>query len=83
MERDQPRVERPWWVKFALWGLPNRGSALASMWVLVAIVAVCVVLGFRDVRYSFGAVGLLLALWYLGAVRWVDRHGGWPKQSSG
>jgi len=83
MERDQSRVERPWWVKFALWGLPNRGSALASLWLILAIAAAFVAYGFRDVRFSLGGVGILLALWYLQAVRWVDQHGGWPAKSRG
>jgi hypothetical protein len=81
MERDQPQVERPWWVKFALWGLPNRGSALASLWLLVLIAALCVALGFRDVRFSLGAVAMLPAFWYLRALRWVDKHGGWAAMS--
>ena len=83
MEGKQSGVRRPWWVRFALWGLPNRGSALASLWLLVAIAAACVLYGFRDVRFSLGAVAILPALWYLWAVRWVDRHGGWAAKSRG
>jgi hypothetical protein len=83
MEEKQSGVGRPWWVGFALWGLPNRGSALASLWFLVAIAAASVLYGFRDVRFSLGGVAILPALWYLGAVRWVDRHGGWPAKSRG
>jgi hypothetical protein len=83
MAGDQTQVERPWWVKFALWGLPNRGSALASLWLVVMIAAASVALGFREVRFSLGAVAILPALWYLRAVRWVDRHGGWPTKPRG
>jgi hypothetical protein len=81
MEGDRPPVKRPWWVKFALLGLPNRSSALASVWLSVAIAAACVAYGFRDIRFSLGALILVAALWYLGAIRWVDRHGGWPTKT--
>jgi hypothetical protein len=74
-------VSRPWWVKFALLGLPSRGLALASMWLLVWIAGLLVVAGFRDLRYSAGAVLIVPAWWYLRAIRWVDRHGGWPAKS--
>ena len=77
------QVDRPWWVKFALWGLPNRTAALVSLWFLVAVAAGCVAFGFRDIRFSFGAVALLLAFWYLRAIRWVDGHGGWPTKARG
>ena len=67
-----PSVPRPWWVKFALFGLPNRALALASMWLLVWIAGLMVIAGFRDLRYSAGAALLLPACWYLKAIQWVD-----------
>jgi hypothetical protein len=74
-----PDVNRPWWVRFALYGLPNRGSALASMWLLIWIAVLCVLYGFRDLRFSLGAACVVpLFLWYLKAIQWVDQHGGWP-----
>ena len=54
-EEKPPAVNRPWWVKFALYGLPNRGSALASMFLLVWVAALLVLYGFRDLRFSAGA----------------------------
>jgi hypothetical protein len=81
MQHDRPRVTRPWWVKFALLGLPNRSSAVLSIWLTVAIAAASVALGFRDIRFSLGALFVLPALWYLRAIRWVDRNGGWPTRS--
>ncbi len=95
------RVDRPWWVEFALWGLPNRASALACLGMLLWIGALAVFLGFGDIRDSLGVLaqyltlsqlqaslwGLgvlasLFALWYLRAILWVDRHGGWPRKAS-
>jgi hypothetical protein len=78
-EEKPPAVNRPWWVKFALYGLPNRGSALASMFLLVWVAALLVLYGFRDLRFSAGAAAIAPALlWYMKAIQWVDKHGGWP-----
>ena len=75
-------VTRPWWVRFALYGLTRRALALACVWLLVWIAALLVFAGFRDLRYSAGAVLVLpAALWYLKAVQWVDKHGGWPAKT--
>jgi hypothetical protein len=83
MEGDRPPVARPWWVKFALLGLPNRSSAWLSVWLSVAIATASVLYGFKDIRFSLGALVLVAALWYLRAIQWVDRHGGWPTKSRG
>jgi hypothetical protein len=78
-EDPQTTVDRPWWVRFPLYGLPNRGSALASIVILVWVGALLVFYGFRDLRYSAFAILVVPAVWwYLKAIRWVDRHGGWP-----
>jgi hypothetical protein len=74
--KQQPDA-RPWWVKLTLWGLPNRASALFFVWLCVGIALAFVLLGFRDRRFSIGAVAIVAAFGYLRAVRWVDRHGGW------
>jgi hypothetical protein len=76
MAEKQP-VARPWWVRVTLWGLPSRVAALSFVWLCVGLAAAFVFLGFRDRRFSLGAIWLLAALGYLRAVRWVDRHGGW------
>ncbi len=76
MKEKEP-VARPWWVKLTLWGLHDRVSALFFVWFCVGIATVFVLLGFRDRRFSYGALSLLGALGYLRAVRWVDRNGGW------
>ncbi len=76
LENPSP-MRRPWWVRLTLWGLPNRLSALFFVWLCVGLATVCVLLGFRDRRFSLGAVWLLPALGYLRAVRWVDKNGRW------
>ena len=82
--KEEPAVKRPWWVAFALYGLPNRGSALASMLILVWAGILLVIYGFRDLRFSAGAALIVPALWwYMKAIRWVDRHGGWPVKRRG
>jgi hypothetical protein len=48
------------------------------MWLLVWIAGLMVIAGFRDLRYSAGAALIVPAWWYLKAIRWVDKHGGWP-----
>ena len=82
-EENPPEVKRPWWVRFALLGLPNRRAALASMWLLLWIAGLAVAYGFRDLRYSAGAAIVIPAIWYLQAIRWVDQHGGWPAKGRG
>jgi hypothetical protein len=77
MAQKPPPVVRPWWVKFPLLGLPNRSSAVLSMWLTVALAAASVLFGFRDIRFSWGALALLATPWYMRAIVWVDRHGGW------
>ena len=60
-------VARPWWVKVTLWGLRGRASALFFVWLCVGLATAFVFLGFKDRRYSLGAVWLLAALGYLRA----------------
>jgi hypothetical protein len=64
------RVRRPWWVGFALWGLPNRMSALACLGLLMWIAALSVFLGFRDARESLGVLAKYLSLFELRAILW-------------
>ena len=71
------QATRPFWVKATLWGLPNRTAALVFVWFCVALATAFVLLGFRDRRFSWGAVWLIPALGYLRAIRWVDNNGGW------
>jgi hypothetical protein len=75
---DAPRkVERPWWVKIGLWGLPSRASAWAFFWLSMAIAIVCVAYGLIDRRAAIGGILVLAAAWYYLAIRWVDHHGEW------
>lgn len=68
---------RPAWVKFGLWGLPNRGAAWACFWLSVALALGGAAYGFVDRRFFACAVLMLAAWWYWAAIRWVDKHGGW------
>jgi hypothetical protein len=70
-------VRRPLWVKIALWGLPNRASAWAFVWLSMAIAIGCAACGIIDRRFLIGDIMVLAAVWYYGAIRWVDQHGGW------
>jgi hypothetical protein len=83
-EQNPTAVKRPWWVAFPLYGLPNRRSALASMFILVWVAVLLVIYGFRDLRYSAFAILFLPAMWwYMKAIAWVDRNGGWPAKRPG
>jgi hypothetical protein len=56
MDENRPTVERPWWVRAALWGLPNRASAMAFVWLSLALAALAAFSGYWDRRYSVGAI---------------------------
>jgi hypothetical protein len=43
----------------------------------LALAAGCVIYGFRDRRFFYGAGFLISALMYWLSIRWVDRHGSW------
>jgi hypothetical protein len=89
MER-RPSIERPLWVKVALWGVPNRAVAWALFWLCVAVAPVFFVISFWNpflvffwfgtwdpIFFFLGVYFVLVALWYWLAIRWVDQHGGW------
>jgi hypothetical protein len=69
--------QRPWWVRVSLRGLSTRGSALACVWLSLAVAVGCGVAGFWDWRAWTGLVFLLGAWGYWRAIRWVDRHSSW------
>ena len=71
-------IEKPFWVKVGLWGIPTRASALHFIWFSTASAAASGAYGFRDSRFFLGTGLLLASLWYWLSMRWVDRHGGWP-----
>jgi signal peptidase I len=47
-------------------------------WLSILLAAASAVYGFWDPRFFLGTLLLLAALYYWLAIRWVDRHGGWP-----
>lgn len=77
MHEKQPAAKRPWWVRITLWGLPTRASAMAFVWLSLAIAAASALYGLRDPRFTLGALMVVAALGYVLAIRWVDDHGGW------
>jgi hypothetical protein len=72
------RLERPWWVKMALWGLADRGPASIFGWLSLVFSLACVIYSWWDVRFLAGVPFVLAALWYWMAIRWVDKYGKWP-----
>jgi len=74
---EEPLPERPLWVRFGLWGLPNRASAWAFFWLALGLAIGCVAYGFVDPRFFIGGGFILSAWWYYAAIRWVDRNGRW------
>ena len=69
-KENSPSAGRPWWVGFALWGLPNRGSAVACLAMLLWVAALAVFLGFYDVRESLGVLAAYLTVTELRAILW-------------
>jgi hypothetical protein len=75
---DQPaRIGRPWWVRFALWGISSRAWAWLSVWMCVALALSCVAYSFSDRRFALGLAFIFAAWWYLRAIQWMDAHRCW------
>src|SRR5258706_11029175 len=84
LEYATPRMPRPAWVKWGLWGVPNRLSAWLFVWGCVAGAVVAVVLGFVSDDRWFWGIGLLLsAFMYWLSIAWMDRHQGWSDTTVG
>jgi hypothetical protein len=71
------RKIRPWWVKFALWGLPNRAAGWLSFWVAALLGSAFLIGGFWQTRLFAGTILFVAAAWYWAALVWVDRHDPW------
>jgi hypothetical protein len=76
-DSEKRPAQRPWWVRLGLWGLPNRGSAVACAALALAIAVAGAILAWWDWRGWLGLLFLIGAAWYWFAVRWVDRHDSW------
>jgi hypothetical protein len=74
---SRPPVQRPSWVLLAVWGLPTRASVWAFVWLSLALAIGCVVYGFWNPIFFFGALLVFSALWYYAAIRWIDRNDRW------
>jgi len=77
MGKEKPSIERPLWVKAAVWGLPNRAAVWACLGLTIALAIASVVYGFWDARFLAGGLLIVAALWYFLAIRWIDQHGSW------
>ena len=73
---DPPEAERPWWVATPSERVGSRRGALALLGVCFAIGVGLIALGDRA-----GAAFLSATVWVWLAIRWVDRHRGWPKKA--
>jgi hypothetical protein len=72
------RSKWPLFVRWGLWGLPNRASAWAFFWLSVVLAVGCMALGlFVDYRFLIGGVFIYAAASYYAAIRWVDEHSSW------
>lgn len=65
-------AERPIWVALGLWGLKTRAAA----WAFV-VLSILVATGWMMYWSWTGAIIYLATLWYLLAIRWVDKNGAW------
>jgi hypothetical protein len=77
MEVDRPALRRPWWVRLGLWGISSRRFAWMFVWLSIALGVVCIAYGIWNRLFFAGGLSFLAALWYLLAIRWVDRHDRW------
>lgn len=78
MTNPKPRQDFPFWVKFTLFGLPTRASAMLSLIACLIMAGICGLLGFLFSPWFFSGLSLVVgAVIYGLAIRWVDRHGQW------
>lgn len=76
-------LQKPLWVKFFLFGLPGRGSAVACYWVCLAIgfIVGALSLGAGQVGWGVALVlyGISSAVGYAETIKWMDRHEAWGR----
>jgi hypothetical protein len=68
---------RPVWVRLGLWRVPTRKTAVAWMWIALAIAVLSLIVSYWVPRAFIGVVMLGAAIWYACAIWWMDRHGQW------
>ena len=82
-EKDELEVPAPpMWVKMGLWGLADRASVWAFFWACIALSVASLVVGLLEPLFLFGLLFLVAAYWYWAALRWVDKHGMWPRKEA-
>lgn len=83
--RPDMRLHIPWWVRFTIWGSPNRNWVLGFGWFAVTFALICAVAAIALAARSSDAiltaaiafVAALCGIPYFASVRWLDRHDGW------
>lgn len=76
-------LQKPFWVKLFLFGLPGRGSAVACYWVCLAIGFIVggISLGAGQIGWGVALVlyGIGAAVGYAETIKWMDRHEAWGR----
>lgn len=67
------QCDRPLWVKFGLWGLPNRHLAMLCTWLSIASAAFSIVIG----HYEWAIAAAIGGVWHWKSIVWVDRFDRW------
>jgi hypothetical protein len=73
-------VDRRYWpplVQLALLGIHSRGIAWVYVIVTLVLGAAGIVAGFVEPLGFLGGLMLFATLWYVLAIRWVDRNSSW------
>jgi hypothetical protein len=74
MEFSNANKKPPILVRLGLWGISNRKTALIFMWLSLGL---AVILSVVSGQIAVGLVLSLAALWYLFAIKWVDKNHTW------
>ena len=81
MGENNGNKERPFWVRFCLFGVPGRGSALAFYWIsmIVGLGAGAVLCILKQIPLGILVLvgGLAASISYQQAIKWMDQNDAW------